>query len=280
MKLTFNANAMKTLRAYNKNFIEHSKSIKNVSTGKKIMSSKDNPNSVSKLGNIEREIRGHQASQRNIQDTVSMIQSADSVMGSISDRISRVRELAIGLGSGSIQDSDKSVIQSEVNSLIEGIDFDVKEFSFNSLNIVGDPNVVDNLKPNSIKLLSGGMSGDVTEIPVYNLTAEGLGIDKIDFTKQDVNTILDKLDSASSQVLNSRTNLGSLGAVLENKVENSKSLEEVLTSSKSSIEDADIALEMVEFTRTLILTEANVKNISKTIYFPNDMINVLGKLYK
>lgn len=280
MKLNFNANAMKTLRTHNKNFIEHSKSIKNISTGKKIVKAKDNPNSVSKLGNIEKEIRSHQASQKNIQDAVSMIQSADSVIGSISDRISRVRELAIGLGNGAIKDSDKAIIQSEVNSLIDGIDFDVKNFSFNSLNMIGDSNVIDNSKPNSIKFLSTGMAGDLVEIPVYDLSAKGIGINDIDFTKQDIDTILNTLDIASSQVLNARTNIGALGAVLEEKVENSKSLEEVLISSKSEIEDADVALEMVEFTRTLILTEANIKNISKTIYFPNDMINVLGKLYK
>ena len=59
-----------------------------------------------------------------------------------------------------------------------------------------------------------------------------------------------------------------------------KSIEEVVTGAKSKIEDADVALEMLEFSRTLMLTEANIKNMSKTIYLPNDLIDVLGKLYK
>lgn len=280
MKLSFNANAMKTLKIYNKNFIEHSKSIKNVSTGKKITSSKDSPNSVSKLGNIEKEIRSHQSSRKNIQDTVSMIQSADSVMDSIGDRISRVRELTISLGSGSLEEKDKAIIQTEVDSLIDGIDFDVKTFSFNSVNIIGDTTVKDNSNPNSIKFLSSGLAGDIKTLPSYNLTVEGLSLNDIDLTNQSIDSVLEKLDSATEVLLNARNTLGSMGVALSSKADNSQSLEDVLTGAKSGIEDADVAAEMVEFTRTLILTEANVKNINKTIYFPSDIVNIIGKLYK
>lgn len=280
MKLNFSSNAMKTLRTYNKNIIEHSRSIKNISSGKKISSSKDNPNRVSKLGNIEKEIRGHQASRKNIQDTMSMIQSADGVMESVGERISRIRELAVGIGNGTIKDEEKNIMQNEVNKLLDGIDYEVKNFSFNNLNIIGNEKVNDNSNPNIIKTLSGGESGDFTDIPIYNLSKDGLGLDGLDLTKENISSILDKLDNASSQVIGARTKLGTINNTLEDKIENSQSLEDVLSNSKSKIEDADVALEMVEFSRTLMLTEANIKNMSKTIYFPNDMINVLGKLYK
>lgn len=280
MKLNFSSNAMKTLRTYNKNIIEHSRSIKNISSGKKISSSKDNPNRVSKLGNIEKEIRGHQASRKNIQDTISMIQSADGVMDTVGERISRIRELAVSIGNGTVKDEEKNIMQNEVNKLLDGIDYEVKNFSFNNLNIIGSEKVNDNSNPNIIKTLSGGESGDFTDIPIYNLSKDGLGLDGLDLTKENISSILDKLDNASSQVIGARTKLGTINNTLEEKIENSQSLEDVLSNSKSKIEDADVALEMVEFSRTLMLTEANIKNMSKTIYFPNDMINVLGKLYK
>ena len=54
MKLTFNSNALKTLRAYKKNISEHSSSINNISTGKKINSWKDNHNRISRLGYFEK----------------------------------------------------------------------------------------------------------------------------------------------------------------------------------------------------------------------------------
>lgn len=280
MKLNFSSNAMKTLRTYNKNIIAHSKSIKNISSGKKISSSKDNPNRVSKLGNIEKEIRGHQASRKNIQDTMSMIQSADGVMETVGERISRIRELTISIGNGSVKDEERNVIQNEVNKLLDGIDYEVKNFSFNNLNIIGSEKVKDNLSPEIIKTLSGGESGEITDIPIYNLSSDGLGINGLDLNKESISSILDKLDSASNQIIGARTKLGTINNTLEEKIENSQSLEDVLSNSKSKIENADVALEMVEFSRTLMLTEANIKNMSKTIYFPNDMINVLGKLYK
>lgn len=280
MKLSFNSNALKTLRVYKKNISEHSKSINNISTGKKINSSKDNPNRISRLGNFEREIRGHQASSRNSQDTISMIQSADSVMGTVNERLNRIRELTVQVGNGSLQESEKNIMQNEIDSLLEGIDYEIKNFSFNDINVLGDKTIKDNSKPGSINALTSGNSGEFTKIPVYNLTTEGLGIDGIDISKMDVDSILEKVDNASKQVINSRTKLGAISNTIEDKVAHSKSLEDVLVGSKSKVEDADVALEMMEFTKTLVLTEANIKNMSKTIYFPSDMINILGKLYK
>ena len=280
MKLTFNSNALKTLRAYKKNISEHSSSINNISSGKKINSSKDNPNRISRLGNFEKEIRGHQASRKNIQDTVSMIQSADSVMGSINERITRVRELTVSLGNGSMQDDEKAIIQNEVNSLLEGIDYEVKNFSFNGLNILGDENVKDNAQHGVVDVLSTGNAGEFTEVPKYNLSTESLGIGGLNINNEDISSVLEKLDNAASQVIDARTKLGAINNTLEDKINQSQSLEDVLVGSKSKVEDADIALEMVEFSKTLILTEANIKNMSKTIYCPSDMINILGKLYK
>ncbi len=280
MKLSFNSNALKTLRVYKKNISEHSKSINNISTGKKINSSKDNPNRISSLGNLEREIRGHQASSRNSQDTISMIQSADSVMGTINERLTRIRELAVGMGNGTLQETEKNIVQNEIESLLDGIDYEVKNFSFNGLNVLGDENINDNNNPGVVKTLTSGAPGEFTNIPVYNLTTEGLGIEGLDLVNMDTDSVLDKIDEASKQVINARTKLGSIGNTVESKVTHSKSLEDVLVGSKSKLEDADVALEMMDFTKTLILSEANIKNMSKTIYFPSDIVNILGKLYK
>ncbi len=280
MKLSFNMNSFKTLRTYKKNIDAHSKNINNISTGKKINSAKDNPNRISSLGNFEREIRGQQASRRNVQDSVSMIQSADSVMDSVTNRISRIRELAVGLGSASMSDDEKAIVQNEINTLIDGMDYEVKNFSFNGTNIIGDEKVTDNSKNNTIQFLSTGNAGEFSEIPVYNLTSEGLGLDGLDVMNSDIDSILGTLDNAMSQVLGARSKLGAIQNNFEDKVNQSESLEETLVGAKSKIEDADIAEEMIELTKNLILTEANIKNMNKTIYMPEEMVSIIGKLYK
>lgn len=279
MKLTFNSNAMKTFMTYKKTISDHSKSIKNISTGKQINSAKDNPSRISKLANFEKEIRGYQSSRRNIQDTVSMIQSADSVMGSLNDRVTRLKEITISLGNGSIQGDEKDIIQNEVNSILEGMSYDIEHFSFNEINILGNKDVTDNSNPKLISVLTTGNSGEFSEIPSFNLSIENLGIDGMN-VKDDIGFNLEKIDNATSQIINARTKLGAISATFEDKIEQSESIEEVVTGAKSKIEDADVALEMLEFSRTLMLTEANIKNMSKTIYLPNDLIGVLGKLYK
>lgn len=280
MKLNFNYIAMKGYKAYKKNNIEHSKSINNVSTGKVIRSAKDNPNQVSKLGNFEKEIRGYQSSRRNIQDTVSMIQSADTVMGSVTERISRIRELTVNAGSGAIDKSQKEILQKEINSLVDGIDKEIKNYSFNGVNVLGNENVKNNSKHEVVDVLSGVNTENITKIPSYNLSTEVLGIKDINVVDKDIGEVLEKLDKAATDVTKARTSFGAIQNTLEDEMINSKTLEESVTSSKSIIEDADIAAEMVEYTRTLMLTEANVKNMSKSIYFPTDIINAIGRLYK
>lgn len=279
MKLTFNSNSMKTLMAYKRNIASHSKNINNISSGKKINSAKDSPNNISKISNFEKEIRGYQNSRNNLQDAVSMIQSADSVIGSINDRLTRLREITVGLGSGSIQEEERNIIQNEVNSILESIDYDVREFSFNGNNIIGNKSVTDNSNPKMLDVLTTGNAGDVVEVPTFNLSLENLGIGGLDM-KDDISINLDKIDNATSQIINSRTKLGALSGTIDKKIDQSQSIEDIIVGAKSKIEDADIALEMVELTKNLILNEANIKNMSKTIYFPNDMINILGKLYK
>ncbi len=279
MKLTFNSNAMKTFMTYKKTISDHSKSIKNISTGKQINSAKDNPSRISKLANFEKEIRGYQSSRRNIQDTVSMIQSADSVMGSLNDRVTRLKEITISLGNGSIQGDEKDIIQNEVNSILEGMSYDIEHFSFNEINILGNKDVTDNSNPELISVLTTGNSGEFAEIPSFNLSIENLGLNAMN-VQDDIGLNLEKIDNATSQIINARTKLGAISATFEDKIEQSESIEEVVTGAKSKIEDADVALEMLEFSRTLMLTEANIKNMSKTIYLPNDLIGVLGKLYK
>ena len=279
MKLNFNSNAVKTLRAYKKNILDHSKNINNISTGKKINSSKDNPNHISKLGNFEREIRGYQASRRNIQDTVSMIQAADGVLDSVGNRITRIRELSVELGNASIGEDEKNILGNEINTLLEGIDYEIKNFSFNGINVLGHGETNDNSNPQLVEVLTTSKSGEVTEIPLFNLSIESLGIKDFD-VNDDLSSILGKVDNAFSEVVSARSKLGAIGNTLEDKIKHSENLEEAIVGSKSKIEDSDIALEMMEFSRTLILTESNIKNMSKTIYFPNDMINIFGKLYK
>lgn len=208
-----------------------------------------------------------------------MIQSADSVMGSLNDRVTRLKEITISLGNGSIQGDEKDIIQNEVNSILEGMSYDIEHFSFNEINILGNKDVTDNSNPKLISVLTTGNSGEFSEIPSFNLSIENLGIDGMN-VKDDIGFNLEKIDNATSQIINARTKLGAISATFEDKIEQSESIEEVVTGAKSKIEDADVALEMLEFSRTLMLTEANIKNMSKTIYLPNDLIDVLGKLYK
>lgn len=282
MRINFNLSAFKTLKSYRNNIEAHSKSINNISTGKKVNSSKDNPNIVSKLQNFDKEMRGYQASRKNIQDAVSMTQTADSSIGNVSNMVNRLKEITVGVGNASIDGEQKEIIQKEVSTIIESINYEVENFSFNGVNILNDDSVISNENPNSLKFMSSSDVGTFYEVPTFNLTTDILGLDGYDITDKDFNldNAISLIDNAHSEINSVRTKLGAVTNGFESSIDDSFYLQQTVMGAKSSIEDADIAFEMMDFSKTLLLNEVNIKTLNQTINYPKDFINTIGKLFK
>lgn len=279
MRININMKSLGIYSGYKKNIIANSIAMERISSGKKINSAKDNPLKIEQSENFKMQIRALEMANKNLQDSSSMLQVADTAMGTISEALIRIKELSVQAASEVTIESDREIIQSEIEQLKKYIDDTANNTEFNGNKLLANGNVTDNSKPKYVEMQIGGNVGDSIGIPFFNVSSETLGIDKLDVVN-DTTKALNSIDEALKNVNGCRAKYGAVQNRLENSIEITSSSSYIYEKSSSDINDADIALEMAEIARTSILMESATAMMAQSNNFPKDMLNILANLRK
>ena len=262
---------------YKKNIAANSAAMERISSGKKINSAKDNPLKIEQSENFKMQIRALEMANKNLQDSSSMLQVADTAMGTISEALIRIKELSVQAASEVTIESDREIIQSEIEQLKKYIDDTANNTEFNGNKLLANGNVTDNSKPKYVEMQIGANVGESIGIPFFNVSSETLGIDKLDVVN-DATKALNSIDEALKDVNGCRAKYGAVQNRLETSIEITSSSSYTYEKSSSDINDADIALEMAEIARTSILMESATAMMAQSNNFPKDMLNILANL--
>lgn len=279
MRININMKSLGIYSGYKKNIVDNSAAMKKISSGKKINSAKDNPLKIEQSENFRMQIRALEMANKNLQDSSSMIQVADSTMGTISEALIRMKELTVQAASETTNEADRNIIQSEIDQLKSYIDDTANNTEFNGNKLLVNENVTDNSKPKYVEMQIGANVGDSIGIPFFNVSSETLGIDKLDVVN-DATKALNSIDEALKDVNGCRAKYGAVQKRLETSIEITSSSSYIYEKSSSDINDADIALEMAEIARTSILMESATAMMAQSNNFPKDMLNILANLRK
>lgn len=277
MRININMKSLGIYSGYKKNIIDNSAAMEKISSGKKINSAKDNPLKIEQSENFKMQIRALEMANKNLQDSSSMIQVADSTMGTISEALIRMKELTVQAASETTNEADRNIIQSEIDQLKSYIDDTANNTEFNGNKLLVNGNVTDNSKPKYVEMQIGANVGDSIGIPFFNVSSETLGIDKLDVVN-DATKALNSIDEALKDVNGCRAKYGAVQKRLETSIEITSSSSYIYEKSSSDINDADIALEMAEIARTSILMESATAMMAQSNNFPKDMLNILANL--
>ena len=277
MRININMKSLGIYSGYKKNIIANSAAMEKISSGKKINSAKDNPLKIEQSENFRMQIRALEMANKNLQDSTSMIQVADTAMGTISEALIRMKELTVQAASEVTNEDDRKIIQSEIDELVSYINDTAKNTEFNGNKLLVNGNVTDNSKPDYVEMQIGANVGDSIGIPFFNVSSETLGIDKLDVV-DDATKALNSIDEALKDVNGCRAKYGAVQNRLENSIEITSSSSYIYEKSISDINDADIALEMAEIARTSILMESATAMMAQSNNFPKDMLNILANL--
>lgn len=277
MRININMKSLGIYSGYKKNIAANSAAMNKISSGKKINSAKDNPLKIEQSENFKMQIRALEMANKNLQDSSSMIQVADSTMGTISEALIRMKELTVQAASETTNEADKNIIQSEIDQLKSYIDDTANNTEFNGNKLLVNENVTDNSKPKYVEMQIGANVGDSIGIPFFNVSSETLGIDKLDVVN-DATKALNSIDEALKDVNGCRAKYGAVQNRLETSIEITSSSSYTYEKSSSDINDADIALEMAEIARTSILMESATAMMAQSNNFPKDMLNILANL--
>lgn len=277
MRININMKSLGIYSGYKKNIAANSAAMNKISSGKKINSAKDNPLKIEQSENFRMQIRALEMANKNLQNSTSMIQVADTAMGTISEALIRMKELTVQAANEVTNEADRKLIQDEIDVLRGHIDDTAKNTEFNGNKLLVNGNVTDNSKPDYVEMQIGANVGDSIGIPFFNVSAETLGLDKLDVVN-DATKALNSIDEALKDVNGCRAKYGAVQNRLETSIEITSSSSYTYEKSSSDINDADIALEMAEIARTSILMESATAMMAQSNNFPKDMLNILANL--
>ncbi|MCI6474983.1 MAG: hypothetical protein MSA07_04710 [Mucispirillum sp.] len=109
-----------------------SKTIKSLSTGLRINSAADDASGLAVSEKLRAQISGLNKAATNAQDAISMLQTAEGAMGSMTSMVQRIRELAVQAGDPAYTTNDRAMLQLEVDQLKEEIDRVSSSTEFNT----------------------------------------------------------------------------------------------------------------------------------------------------
>ncbi|MDF2504824.1 flagellin [Clostridium sp.] len=288
MRLSHNLASLNIYYAYTKSLNSQSTALNRLTSGKKINSAQDDPNALAKSEKMNMQIRGLQAGAKNSQDGVSMLQTAEGGLSNISDNLQRMRELVVSSGSGSLTDNDKKNIQLEIDQIKKSINDIANNTEFNGVKLLNatsaDGSYYDNNKPSSkITAATGADPGDTVVVPRFNVTTSiqdstGNTLDSLDLTNNSVDENLSLVDASINSVVHARSVYGGIENRFNDTYNNTNEISDKIEESDSSISDADIATEMMEYSKSGILVSAGIAMMVQTNKFPQDILNILSQV--
>ncbi|MGV8982720.1 flagellin, partial [Clostridium sp.] len=191
MRISKNIASLNIYKAYSQNLTKQSSSLGRISSGIKINSSKEDPNAIAQSERFRMQIRGLQMGARNTQDGVSMLQTAEGGLEGITSSLQRVRELLVQAG-GVKTPEDKEIIQKEIDQMLAGSDDMANNTEFNGVKLLAKTNTDSDV----IEMVTGTNVGDKIDIPRYDLTTAGLGLNDNKVDAKQIDKSLELVDKA------------------------------------------------------------------------------------
>lgn len=279
MRLNHNMYSLGIFKTYSRNVDNYSKAMNNVSTGYKINSAKDNPNKIAQAETLRMTVIGRNAASSNIQDTSSMLQTFDGAIQEMNNNVSRLKQLTVQAATETINDEDRAVIQKEIEEIKSSLNELANNTEFNGVKL-SDNLVTDNANTTRfMKTTIGTLSGEIIDIPRFNVSTAALKIDDIDVTSiAGAQAALEKVYDAVVCLTDIRSRYGAIQSRLDDTNDSMSEISDVLTSAQSSLADADIAKEVMEITKNKILIDSGIGLMAQSNKLPQDALNILANV--
>ncbi|SOB90234.1 flagellin [Ureibacillus xyleni] len=237
----------------NRNWHSANKTLMRISTGYRINSAADDPAGLAISEKMRAQIRGLNMASKNIQDGISLVQTAEGALGETHAMIQRMRELAVQAANDTLTDEDRVQLHLEFQQLKEEITRTATDSEFNTKKLLnGD------YESNPLKIQVGANAGQTIDIYIGGVDSARLGIGTSDIlTRENADKAIGELDNALKVVSSERSRLGAYQNRMEHAYNNTVNTAENLTAAESRIRDADIAKEMMNYTKASILLQAS-----------------------
>lgn len=215
-----------------------------IASGNRIQTAADDASGLAISNELERNNNGLDVGASNIMDGIGVANITDGALDSMQDSLQRIYELSLKASNGLYGDSEKQMIQKEIDQLLEGIQYTATATQFNGMKLLdgsmADMDIVTNADGTGIK------------IQMENLSLKSLGLDGYNVTGDfDISVIED----AMKKISEARSSTGAYTNAMEYAYNYNTSASYNLLSARSQLEDLDIPTAVSEQKKNKLLED-------------------------
>ncbi|WP_181313166.1 flagellin N-terminal helical domain-containing protein [Nocardioides campestrisoli] len=274
LRINQNIDAMSAYRNLSTTSGQMAKSLEKLSSGFRINRAGDDAAGLAISEGLRSQVGGLKMGARNAQDGVSLVQTAEGALTEVHSMLQRMNDLAVQYNSGTQSDDSKTALSSEFTSLKDEITRIQENTKFNGDVIFGGE---------AKNFQVGYDSGDVISVTADALADFTTDIAALDIAQATVpgtdgaagtgasNSVQAQITAISTQ----RAELGATQNRFEHTINNVNVAVENLSAAESRIRDTDMAQEMMNFTRSQILSQAGTAMLAQANQAPQGVLSLL-----
>jgi len=256
------------------------KSIQKLASGQTINGPGDDPSGFAVSERMRTQINGMFQAERNAQNGISFIQVSEGSYQQITDILQRIRQLSVQSANGIYSNRDRMMIQVEVSQLLQEIDRITTSAQFNGMRMLTGDFARDS-KSGSMYFHVGPNSNDSIRVFIATVSTKAFNLIASEGTRRSVstagqaNSMIGFVDNALDKLNMQRADLGAYYNRMENTISALGIAQENMIAAYSRIRDADMASEMVEYTRDQILVQTSVAMLAQANFKPKLVMKLL-----
>jgi flagellin len=269
--------------------------LERLSSGLRINRAGDDAAGLAISERFRTQINGLKQAQKNTQDGISLIQTAEGGIETVSDMLQRLRQLAVQASNDTLTTTDRALIQLEFNQIITEIDRQASTVNFNTKNLL--TGTFSSVGGTSLVLQVGANRSERITFNIFTSTAAGLGVDGLQvagaqtatmtlissviatgggvISRTGAESAITILSTAITKVNGLRAELGALQNRLERTLNFTQIQHENQSAAESRIRDLDFADEIVNFTKNQILQQAGTSALAQANVAPQSVLQLL-----
>ncbi|MCI8597996.1 MAG: flagellin [Lachnospiraceae bacterium] len=295
MRIQHNITALNSYRNLKNNNTSVANNLEKLSSGYKINRAGDDAAGLAISEKMRSQITGLETAQKNANDGVSLVQTAEGALTEVHSMLNRMVELATQSANGTYSSTNRDEMQKEIEQLKTEINRISKTANFNGTTLfskftganavsttitLSSPagTTVKTVEGIQVKLHVGEISSTDAQIIVTlaQMDTESLGIDGLDISDQEeARAAIDKINAAIDAVSSMRSTFGALQNRLDHTLNNLSVQTENLTAAESRIRDVDMAEEMMAYTKNNILVQASQAMLAQANQVPQGVLQLL-----
>lgn len=222
---------------------------------------------------LETEIRAANQARANAQTGINVTDVADAVLNNVSQSLGRIQELSVQAANGIYSESQRKVMQEEINQNVDQIKQTLGNATFNGKTILNPVSEQNNPIPNIN--FQVGTDSSSNSIVSYN---PNLSLSEINFditTPEAARNTLDSIEKLTSEINNKRGEIGATAAKLNSSIEQQTTNAINSTASQSTISDTDYLSAILDLKKSEITQESLIKVIKSSMQSQKLLLNLI-----